>query len=616
MRLIIVTLISLLAISAFGQKKKSGAESPEAVAYARDLSAALKLAVSEQYEEAEKAFADLLKREPNKGDVYYFYGETVIKDYLSDTLSNSLAEMAGEANALFAKGIQMDSTNMLNNVGLGAIRLLRSNDTIAADKYFSKAELSIPIKKKQITPRHALILTKLGMAQLYGKVNRYGKAINYLTKAKEIDPTNPLIFLTLGDVYIRQNDASNALANYKTALYLDPKSPLPKIKIGNIYTRVPNLNAARPYFEEARQIDSTFAPVYRELGELYTMAGQFNLSKANFRKFLELSGNNTPAKIQYAKALFRTKDYVTALEILEEVLAVDNSRNYLNRLAAFCCYESKPPQLEKGKKFIEEFFKNAKAESLIPRDYIYYGRILYKMGKNDSTLLAKSFENFEKAYDMDTNDVSLVSDVAFYAYNSRSYKDAIHWYTIKDRKGESEKDDLMMLAKSYYQSNDYRSADSMFTLITNKQPDNISAYTWAARAASQRDTSFALGLAEPKFLLLIDKIGSDTVKYVNEMQEAYSYLGYYNYQNKNYGPAKMWDKRLYNLDPTNKQWQIKALRAQVLVAYKEKNYYEARDLYTQLKKLEPNDTEIDKTIKELTRVIESGKIIDEMNKMK
>jgi tetratricopeptide (TPR) repeat protein len=617
MRLISVILISLLTISAFGQKKKSGADlSPEAAAYNQKLSAALKLQVSEQYENAEQAFDELLKSQPSKGEVYYYYGETVIKDYLSDTLSNSLAEMAGKANELFAKGIQQDSLNMLNNIGLGAICLLRSNDTIAADKYFIKVEKSIPIKVKQLKPIHALFLTKMGMAQLYGKDVRFDKAINYLLKAAEIDPTNPNIFVTLGDVYIRKNDASNALASYKKALFLDPKSPLPKIKIGNIYTRVPNLNAARPYFEEARQIDSTFAPVYRELGELYSMAGNFNLSKANFRKFLELSGDNVPAKIQYAKALFRTKDYVTALEILDEILAVDKSKNYLNRLAAFCCYENKPPQLEKGKAYMEDFFKNAKTESLIPRDFAYYGRILYKMAKTDSVMLANSFDNFKKAYLMDTNDVNLISEVALYAYNVRSYKDAIYWLTLKNRKGKASDDDMMTLAKSYYQATDYRGADSVFTKITEKRTDYVPAYIWSARSASQRDTSFALGLAEPKFLQVIKQVGSDTVKYINEMQESYSYLGFYNYMKKNYPDARMWDKRFFNLDPTNKQWQIKALRALALVAYKEKNFVEQREYYYQLKKLDPTDTELDKNIKELTRVIESGKIFDELNKMK
>ena len=435
MRLILVVLFSLVTITAFSQRNKSDLNAPTVFAFGPELNAALKLAASEQYENAGLAYEALLKKEPGNGNVYYFYGEMIIKDYQSDTLSNSMKEMAKKADNLFRKGIQQDPTNEINDVGLGAICLFLSSDTIAADKYFAKAEASIPVKKKLLTSKDALLLTKLGASQLLGNVNRFNKAINYLNRALEIEPNNAAIYLALGNVYIMQNDAKNALANYNKSLYFDPKSPLPKIKIGDIYMRAPNLNAARPYFQEAREIDSTFAPVYRQLGELYTLAGQFTLAKTNFRKFLDLSGDNIPAKIQYAKALFRTKDYATALQTIEEVLAVDKSRNYLNRLAAYCCYDKKPPELEKGKMYIETFFKHTDQEAIIPRDYLYYSRILFKSAKNDSLTLVKAFDTYKKAYAMDSNNINLVSEIANYYFYSRMYKDAIVWLKIKNRKG-------------------------------------------------------------------------------------------------------------------------------------------------------------------------------------
>lgn len=603
MRPIIVILFSLLTVTAFSQKKKS--DSAPLSAFDQQLNSALKLALDEEYEPAEQAFEELIKKEPGNGDVYYYYGETIIKDYLSDTLSNSMKDMSERANVLFKKGIQLDASNVLNQVGLGSICLLRSSDTIAADKFFVLAEASFPLKQKLLTPRHALILTKLGSSQLLGKVNRYDKALAYLSRAKEIDPENPSIYLALGDVYIAQNDGKNALASYNRALSLDPKSPLPKIKIGNIYMRAPNLNSARPYFQEARDIDSTYAPVYRALGELYTMSGQYGLAKTNFRKFLDLSGNNTPAKIQYANALYRTKDYANALQTIEEILAVDKSRNYLFRLAAYCCFDKKPPELEKGRTYMEAFFKNTNTESILKSDYLYYSRILFKVAKNDSLTLVKAFDAYDKAFAMDSSNVNLASEIASSYYFTHWYKGAIKWINIKNKKGKTDKDDLMLIGKSYYQLKEFSKSDSVFNKVITNQPDNIQAYVWRARSASSIDPSSELGLAKPIFESLIEKVGTETAKYIKELQEAYNYLGYYYLQKKDYPNARSWNKKQFDLDPTNKQWQIQSLQSLALIAYREKNYVEARDYYMELKKLDPANAEYTKMIKDFTKTIDA-----------
>jgi len=106
MKPIIVILLSLLTVTAFSQKKKSDSPPPIS-AFDQQLNSALKLAEGEQYEVAEQAFEELLKKEPANGDIYYYYGETVIKDYLSDTLSNSMKDMSEKANAFLRKAFSL-----------------------------------------------------------------------------------------------------------------------------------------------------------------------------------------------------------------------------------------------------------------------------------------------------------------------------------------------------------------------------------------------------------------------------------------------------------------------------------------------------------------------------
>jgi tetratricopeptide (TPR) repeat protein len=575
--------------------------------FGQDLSTALKYASSEQYEEAEKVFQDLLAADPNNGDIYYYFGETLLKDYLSDTFSNSMDEFASKAEELFQKGIQQAPANVLNQVGMGAVTLLRTSDTTKADTYFSKAEAVLPIKKKSFTPEFAIIATKLAAAQLYGKVNRYEKAIAYLNRAAVINPTDPNIFITMGDVYIKQNDASKALFNYNKALSLEPSSPLPKIKIGNIYMRVPNLTAARPYFEEAKEIDSTFAPVYRSLGELYTLAGRHDLAKQNYQRYLQLSDNNTPAKVRYGNSLFRSKDYAGALEVIEEVLQVDNSRNYLNRLAAYSSFEKRPPDLEKALTYVEKFLDNAKPENIIPRDYAYYGRILYRLAKGDSVMLDKAFAQLRKAYEMDPSDKTLLAEMELDYYYSQRYKDAVEMHVLKSEDEQKEVNELMLIGKAYYQMEALQEADSVFTLITKAQPDNIQAYLWIARTYSKMDPSSEEGLAEPKFASMISKIGQDTVKYKQELSEAFSYMANYYYQKKEYNTAREWAGKIYGLDPNNKEWQIKGLNFLGMISYREKDYVETRNVYQKLLLLDPGNSTYKQFVSELTKVIEAAK---------
>jgi len=153
MRLILIALLSLITVAAFSQKKNSASKAATVLsASEQELNAALKLGLNDQYENAGLAFEALLKKEPANGNVYYYYGKTIIKEYLSDTLSNSLKEMGSQAEKIFQKGIEMEPTNEINDVGLGAVQLLLTNDTIAADKYFVKSESTFPVKQKLMTP--------------------------------------------------------------------------------------------------------------------------------------------------------------------------------------------------------------------------------------------------------------------------------------------------------------------------------------------------------------------------------------------------------------------------------------------------------------------------------
>jgi tetratricopeptide (TPR) repeat protein len=178
------------------------------------------------------------------------------------------------------------------------------------------------------------------------------------------------------------NDGSNAIKNYNLAQFADPTSSTANMKIGYVYVQGRALQQAIGPFEEAIKLNPNYAPAYRELGGLYWRAGRLDQSKANFKKYLDLSVGNIPAKIRYVTSLFYAGDYEEVIKQVEEILAVDQSRSYMNRIAGYSCYEKENPDYDKALSYMDKLFATVDPARILKKDYHYLARILVKKNQN------------------------------------------------------------------------------------------------------------------------------------------------------------------------------------------------------------------------------------------
>jgi len=259
--------------------------------------------------------------------------------------------------------------------------------------------------------------------------------------------------------------------------------------------------------------------------------------------------------------------------------------------------------LEKGLTFIETFLKNASEESVFYKDYVYYGRILFKLANGDSVKLNKSFEQSEKALALNNDDISLISEMAVNYYYNQRYTDAIRMFELKKEKGKEGKGDELLIGKSYYSMNNNENALRIFNDILSKEPGNLEAQAYVARTYSKMDPSSEKGLAVPHFQKLLDMISSDIKGNMQYAQEVYSYMAYENYVTGNNRASKEWCDKLVNLDPGNKDWQLKAWTFYVLNYTEEKNWIEARNAWYKIQQLNPNNKDAAKNIEDLTKMI-------------
>lgn len=583
--------------------------------HAQDLNSATLLTRSEQYDKAEAMFQELIKNDPANSKNYFFLGENFLADYFADTISNSLTVAAKSAKEIYQKGVDANTNDPLNYIGLAKVAYFLGDDKTATEMRTKARGLLLPFKNiKKIVPpapEYAFTLAKIAESYIKNDMVDTSLALPLIREAIKIDNKNRDVYLIAGDIYILVNDGSKAIMYYNQAQFADPQSPTANMKIGNIYVKGRALQAAIPFFEQAIELNANYAPAYRELGQLYSQAGRFEQSKEYFKKYLDLTQGNIPAKIRYVNSLFYAKEYDEVIKNVEEIFQIDKSRTYMNRIAGYSCYEKTPPDYDKALSYMDTLFKSVAPERIIQKDYQYTARILVKKNLNspkmaDELLSLKSqlekekskyattsnagekakikanidnitaqiaplekdvlkaknevdraFAEYGKLLELRPDDRALLGEIAG-AYNTfRRYYGVAK--TLSKMLGPlpEKREDYMQVGRAYYNAERYQGADSIFNVILKQSPDYVPAYLWIARTYSKMDPDTKQGLAKAKFEKMIHVAQADSLKNDDELMEGFGYLGYYHMMNENFGLAKEYYNRMINLNPDNKEDKIK-----------------------------------------------------------
>jgi len=365
-------------------------------------------------------------------------------------------------------------------------------------------------------------------------------------RAEQLDSRNPDLWLLRGDYWFYTlNDGSQAAMDYKLSQDLMPQSTRARVRLGQLYTRIKNYPDALNYYQEALGIDPSFAPAYLEMGFLYAKTNKQEDSKKSFRKYLDLTKSNIAAKRNYANMLIQAEEYPEAIEQIKQILAIDSvTFNDLNRALAYSYFEEK--KYPEANYYIGKFFKNAPAEKITSKDYLYAGRILIKNGQ-DSLGISKLATAFER----DTTNLDLLNEMAQAYSKIKKHENAAKTYQEKINRSKGSTNDYYKMARSYFDAKMWTEADSALAVVNRLSPDFEPAYLFRARVYSNLDPDTKEGLAKPYYDMVVEKALTDPAKYSKDLLESYSYLGYYYLVNRQYCESLMYWDKILGIDPAN-----------------------------------------------------------------
>ena len=526
--------------------------------FAQSLDDAKKAIDAEQYQKAKGMLKNLTTTQAANDENYFYLGWVYL-----------LQDYPDSAKTIFNKGLAANAKSALNYAGLGAAAFLDKDKSTATTNFNQAIALAGKNSKPYVYIGKAYLLNPVNDKVAAADANA---AIAILTKGKAVNPKDAELLVALGDAYRSQLKSNDAYENYSAATSIDPKMASAKVATGVLWKFANNFEDSEKQFKEALAIDPNYGPAYREWAETDVRWALTDPKMASvkvkeatdqYRKFLALTDNSDESQLRYADFLVYSGDWKTLQQVATD-LSKTSKNLKVYRYLAYAAYENKdyPAALAAMNVWIAK----ADPKRVIPRDYLYLGRIQIASAQD-----SVGIGSLQKAYNLDTTQAEVYSEIAKSFYGQKKYEkagDAYRTFLIKSRQGTL--NDYFREGFAYYFAYDpskpaadttlLTKADSAFSYVEQKASKPIGDVTlYRARIAEykDKDRNNIKGLAKPfyeKYLQIMTATPPTDDRSKRNMGEAYAYLGaYYEFKEKDEAKASENYAKAKEVDPTNKQ---------------------------------------------------------------
>ena len=535
------------------------------ISTAQEIEPVKKAIDAEQYEKAKSMLKTLIKSKPENGKFSFLLGNIYLKQGIEDS-----------AKIAFQKGLTGSDGAKMNYIGLGQIDL-NTNNVSSAESNFALATKDI--KKKDIEQY-------IYIAKAYMNADKpdYNKALLYLNKAKEINPTDASLQLAFGDAYYGSKNQNESYAAYRNAFNTDSSLIRAKMQLGVLLKGAKAYNEAVKSYDNVIATDPNYGPVYRELAETYYYWGSNEPKKFNeyiqkalayYEKYMSLTDYSLTSRMRQADFLILAKDYKALEVVANKMKELDNVNPRILRYLGYSAYEN--GNIDVAIKSLQDFMSNP-SNKIIARDYMYLGLAKLKKANNtetntvDTSIFDAGVADIKKSVEMEITMTNDLSEIGKKFYEQKKFKEAAVIYEIAVTNPDSKNFllDNFYLGNSIYFSNTQKDvvkvdsvalqkADAAFGRVIEASPTTQDAYIFRARTNRLLENDEMMAKYYEEYLRVVTEKGPEEVaKNKNKFIESYNLLAA-NYANFDKVKAKEYFNKTLALDPTN-QYALESLK--------------------------------------------------------
>ena len=231
-------------------------------------------------------------------------------------------------------------------------RLVENADRHYAAGDYDRAEVAY-LNLMRLDPQNGHTIGRLGL--IYTAQGRTGRAIAYITRARELSPNDLDVRLRMGQLHLAAGKPTEARAEAEHILGLQPQDPeapmlfaatltnpaeadalrqrllsLPApapagapvlTALASLELRLGRLAEAEALVQQAKAADPSFAGAYSMQAAVHVSKRDLAGADEAFKQAAALSPPRSPRQLQYAQFKLRTGDVATGSKLLEEITA-------------------------------------------------------------------------------------------------------------------------------------------------------------------------------------------------------------------------------------------------------------------------------------------------------
>ena len=226
-----------------------------------------------------------------------------------------------DAEVQYQSALKLNPNYYEAEFGMGSVKNMKKEYDLAIDHFLNSITL---MKKTTGQPDYAL--ARLNLGEVYGKTQRYNKAIIELNRAIKTDPSMFLAHYNLGTAYMLTKSYNKAELSFKACLKLKPNHEPALYNLARVYQNKKKWINSNEVFKKFIKIKGPNPSVYSQIAWNNLMSGNMGEANTLYEKVLSYEPNHIAALINLGKINYRLGKYKISQSYIKRALKQDLSQ--------------------------------------------------------------------------------------------------------------------------------------------------------------------------------------------------------------------------------------------------------------------------------------------------